>query len=222
MPDIRQPAQLWTDRRTGESLETTTLLTTEANDFMKTLHDRMPVVLTPDAAGRWLAGDSSLLADVSAGRLGFRAWPVSRRVNNAVHEGADLIGKTMLVTVGHKGKYTGVVGVYPGAEKKLRYELVDLDERREPVRALRAGERRRNHRFWLDPGWLGVLRDDPGWRRRLDRDRRRAVCGRQHVMRRVAVGALGRLERADARRLAVVDEVLHAAAGFSTKSYSTR
>lgn len=39
----------------------------------------------------------------------------------------EMIGKTMLVTVGGKGKYTGVVGYYPGSEPPLRYELVNLD-----------------------------------------------------------------------------------------------
>lgn len=41
------------------------------------------------------------------------------------------IGKTMLLHVGRKGKYAGVVGFYPdNAQEKLRYELVDLDNRR--------------------------------------------------------------------------------------------
>src|SRR5690606_26483185 len=40
----------------------------------------------------------------------------------------EMIGKTMLVTVGAKGKYTGVVGYYPdSAQEKLRFELVNLD-----------------------------------------------------------------------------------------------
>lgn len=84
----------WTDRQTGESLQTATLLTMEANQFMAELHDRMPVVLTPGMTKRWLAGDANLLVDGSAGRVGFRAWPVSRRVNNAAHEGADLVEPT--------------------------------------------------------------------------------------------------------------------------------
>ncbi|MDB4637655.1 MAG: multiheme c-type cytochrome [Planctomycetaceae bacterium] len=39
-------------------------------------------------------------------------------------------GETMLLHVGQKGKYTGVVGYYPDAEKKLKFELVDLDRHR--------------------------------------------------------------------------------------------
>lgn len=83
--------EAWTDRGTGESLQTATILTTEANEFLAGLHDRMPVVLTPEGANRWLGGDATLLEDLSAGRMGIRAWPVSRRVNAAANEGPDLI-----------------------------------------------------------------------------------------------------------------------------------
>jgi len=40
-------------------------------------------------------------------------------------------GKAMLLNVGHKGKYTGVVGYYPGnSDARFRFELVDLDKER--------------------------------------------------------------------------------------------
>ncbi len=38
--------------------------------------------------------------------------------------------KTMLVTVGHKGKHVGVIGYYPDQEPKLRFELIELDNTR--------------------------------------------------------------------------------------------
>ncbi len=82
----------WTDKETGESLQTTTLLTTEANEFMKPLHHRMPVVLESNGAGEWLAGSNELLDDVDAITPPLQAWPVDRRVNNARNEGEDLIG----------------------------------------------------------------------------------------------------------------------------------
>jgi len=42
------------------------------------------------------------------------------------------IGKTVLVTVGQKGKHAGVVGYYPDApvDERLRFELVELDQQR--------------------------------------------------------------------------------------------
>ena len=81
----------WTDKETGESLQTTTLITADANDFMAPLHHRMPVILEANAAGEWLAGSTELLDDVSAITPPLQAWPVDRRVNNARNEGEDLI-----------------------------------------------------------------------------------------------------------------------------------
>jgi len=41
----------------------------------------------------------------------------------------EQIGRTMLVTTGHKGKYVGIVSFYPDdAKTPLRFELVDLDK----------------------------------------------------------------------------------------------
>jgi putative SOS response-associated peptidase YedK len=81
----------WTDKASGESLQTTTLITTVANDFMQPLHHRMPVVLQPDSASEWLAGSAELLEQAADRAPRLRAWPVNRRVNNARNEGAELI-----------------------------------------------------------------------------------------------------------------------------------
>ena len=81
----------WTDKASGESLQTTTLVTTDANDFMAPLHHRMPVVLEAGSATDWLAGSQELLDDVAAITPALQAWPVDRRVNNARNEGDDLI-----------------------------------------------------------------------------------------------------------------------------------
>ena len=81
----------WTDKVSGESLQTTTLITTEANDFMALLHHRMPVILEAATATDWLAGSNDLLDDVAAITPALQAWPVDRRVNNARNEGDDLV-----------------------------------------------------------------------------------------------------------------------------------
>ena len=81
----------WTDKESGDSLQTTTLITTEANEFMTPLHHRMPVILESDTAGEWLAGSTGLLDDVAAITPQLQAWPVDRRVNNAGNEGEELI-----------------------------------------------------------------------------------------------------------------------------------
>ncbi len=81
----------WKDKQTGDSLQTTTLITTEANEFMRPLHHRMPVVLEPASADEWLAGSNDLLDDVANRTPPLQAWPVDRRVNNARNEGEELI-----------------------------------------------------------------------------------------------------------------------------------
>jgi putative SOS response-associated peptidase YedK len=72
--------------------ETYCLLTTEPNEVVARIHDRMPVILTPETMPRWL-GDQPLaagtLADlvrpIAAERLESR--PVSRFVSNSRNEG---------------------------------------------------------------------------------------------------------------------------------------
>lgn len=81
----------WRDRESGEVLQTCAIVTTAAQAFIAELHHRTPVVLVPETAGRWLAGDGALLAEVTANPPPLRAWPVDRRVNDARNEGPDLI-----------------------------------------------------------------------------------------------------------------------------------
>lgn len=81
----------WNSKETDESLQTAAIITTAANEFMSALHSRMPVVMLPAHAGRWLDGDMDLLGEVIDDAPAMRAWPVDRRVNNARNEGADLI-----------------------------------------------------------------------------------------------------------------------------------
>ncbi len=48
-------AGLWERwRRGGETIESCTLLTTDANDLVRPLHDRMPVILPPEFYDHWL------------------------------------------------------------------------------------------------------------------------------------------------------------------------
>ena len=81
----------WHSKETQESLQTTTIVTSAANDYLSRLHHRMPVVLEPARASRWLSGDMQLLDQVLEESPQFRAWPVDRKVNNARNESPDLI-----------------------------------------------------------------------------------------------------------------------------------
>jgi len=81
----------WKDRDSGESLQTTTLITVAANEFMQPLHHRMPAILVPDTADEWLSGSADYLETAAERTPALRAWPVSTRVNNARNEGEELI-----------------------------------------------------------------------------------------------------------------------------------
>lgn len=81
----------WQSKVSDESIQSTTIITTEANEFMSTLHHRMPVVLRSETADSWLAGEDDLIEFVASHGPELRAWPVDRRVNNARNEGEDLI-----------------------------------------------------------------------------------------------------------------------------------
>lgn len=81
----------WQSKETEEVIQSAAIITTAANDLLSQIHHRMPVVLQPDNATRWLGGDMELLTEVSANSPDFRAWPVSREVNNARNENDGLI-----------------------------------------------------------------------------------------------------------------------------------
>ncbi len=81
----------WQSKETDEKLQTTTIVTTAANDFLSQLHHRMPIVLESESANRWLDGDMGLLDELTANAPALQAWPVDRVMNNARNEAPELI-----------------------------------------------------------------------------------------------------------------------------------
>jgi putative SOS response-associated peptidase YedK len=79
----------------GPPLETFTILTIGANEIMKPIHNRMPVILEPGDYARWLAPGApakppvELLRPFPAEKM--RAWPVSSRVGNVRNNDSQLI-----------------------------------------------------------------------------------------------------------------------------------
>lgn len=82
-------AGLWERWRKGdaEPVESFTVLTTEPNDLLRPIHDRMPVILAPEDFDRWLDpalrspdAVSGLLAPCEDDEL--EAYPVSTLVNS--------------------------------------------------------------------------------------------------------------------------------------------
>jgi putative SOS response-associated peptidase YedK len=75
----------------GESLETCTIITTEPNDLMAPIHNRMPVILAPASYDQWLDPTfqqaetlKALLRPFPSEEL--TAYPVSTLVNNPRHD----------------------------------------------------------------------------------------------------------------------------------------
>jgi putative SOS response-associated peptidase YedK len=88
----------WVDREHGNTtpVETFTILTTDANDLMRPLHDRMPVIIDPENFDLWLdpkMEDTEKLQPllVPHASEGFEAFLVSRNVNSPAHDAADCI-----------------------------------------------------------------------------------------------------------------------------------
>jgi putative SOS response-associated peptidase YedK len=80
----------------GEPLDTCAIITTEPNELMAEIHNRMPVILPAAAHARWLDPDFAdaealqpLLVPFPADQMS--ATPVSTRVNNPAVDGPDCI-----------------------------------------------------------------------------------------------------------------------------------
>ena len=89
-------AGLWDHwEKDGEAITSFTVLTTSPNTLMSTLHDRMPVILEPDAFSSWLDPEIDgqdlleLLAPAEDDLL--EAHPVDRRVGRVSEDDANLI-----------------------------------------------------------------------------------------------------------------------------------
>ena len=77
----------------GEVLSCT-IIVTDANPFMKKLHDRMPVILEPKNYEQWLDPDNKDTAKLKQFLVpepgdGLTKWPVSRALNNPRNEGPE-------------------------------------------------------------------------------------------------------------------------------------
>lgn len=80
----------------GNKLSTCTIITTEPNSLMADIHNRMPVILTPEAETQWLDRSNEdvsallrLLQPYDAAQM--RAYPVSAAVGNVRNDYPELI-----------------------------------------------------------------------------------------------------------------------------------
>jgi len=91
--------EIWT-APDGSEVESCTVITTEPNELMESLHDRMPVILDPSDYGQWLGnGKDADAKEIEQLRHLIRpfdpklmeAYPVSTKVNSPMNEGSGLI-----------------------------------------------------------------------------------------------------------------------------------
>lgn len=85
----------WEDNN-GEAIESCTLLTTEPNELMRSIHNRMPVILNPKDYDLWLDPEvkkSELLQPLlrSYPTEEMMAYPVSKAVNKPSNDRAECI-----------------------------------------------------------------------------------------------------------------------------------
>jgi putative SOS response-associated peptidase YedK len=73
----------WKDIETGQRLKSCTMIITSANEFVRAIHDRMPVLLQPQDFDAWLTGHAGIERLRPAANDYLQMWPVSRRVNSS-------------------------------------------------------------------------------------------------------------------------------------------
>lgn len=85
----------WKDKATGQELQTFTILTTDPNELMEPIHNRMPVIVARRDYARWIAPADpahlpiDLLKPYPAEEM--NAWKVGNAVGNVRNNSPDLV-----------------------------------------------------------------------------------------------------------------------------------
>jgi putative SOS response-associated peptidase YedK len=82
----------WRDLGTGEWLGTFAVITTDANELVAQIHNRMPLILAPGDYTRWLSDEPDpryLLRPFPAEPM--RMWPISTRVNKPENDDPSIV-----------------------------------------------------------------------------------------------------------------------------------
>ena len=100
----------WKDKTSGQALETYTVITTDPNELMEPIHNRMPVILAPKDYERWLQPGESSLLPVDLLRpypaKEMNAWKVSSAVGNVRNNSPELCEPLKLVEPADRGLFT--------------------------------------------------------------------------------------------------------------------
>jgi putative SOS response-associated peptidase YedK len=84
---------IWKDKE-GKDVPSFAIITTDANELMAPIHNRMPVILAPEQFDAWLDPDNNDTAALKKLLVPYpsepmKAYPVSRYVNNSRNEGEE-------------------------------------------------------------------------------------------------------------------------------------
>ncbi len=90
------PWERWEKAPDGVPVESCTIVTTAANQLLRPLHDRMPVILAPEIYGAWLGEGSASPPELLALLRPYppdamRAYPVSTVVNGPKNDGPERV-----------------------------------------------------------------------------------------------------------------------------------
>ena len=89
----------WKEPASGEWIRTFAVMTTDANELVAEIHDRMPLILAPGDYVRWLRNEPDprdLMRPFPAESL--RMWPISTRVNKPENDDPSIVEPIALTT----------------------------------------------------------------------------------------------------------------------------
>jgi putative SOS response-associated peptidase YedK len=89
----------WKDPISGEWIRTFAIITTDANELVAEIHDRMPLILAPTDYVRWLGDEpdpGDLMRPFPAEPM--RMWPISTRVNKPENDDPSIVEPIAIAT----------------------------------------------------------------------------------------------------------------------------
>jgi putative SOS response-associated peptidase YedK len=89
----------WKEPASGEWIRTFAIITTDANELVADIHDRMPLILAPSDYARWLSEEPDpreLMRPFPASPM--RIWPISTRVNKPENDDPSIVKPIELAT----------------------------------------------------------------------------------------------------------------------------
>jgi putative SOS response-associated peptidase YedK len=102
-----------------ETIKSCTVITTNSNEIIAPLHDRMPVVLAESNWAAWLGEVPASASDLTAllrpfPSMDMELWPVDKRVSNVKNEGPELAWPIRLCAGSPRARA-------PGCDQSRRY-----------------------------------------------------------------------------------------------------